>query len=138
MYLKGKGNNEQHKPYSYTSSVDNELSYIAAIIHQYSTWHRCTGVLITHVHILVVPQCLHDDESEGTINIKPFRVYLGTFDYSKRSVEQCRIHSLDVNFNFFIDDHPIKNISNDIGVALVSDRSNNPLLLCNDKCLIVK
>ena len=101
-----------------------DYSYIVAIVYSPTTLNLCNGVLISKIHVLIVPQCFYFEKNYPKIQIQGFTVYLRILN-SEMNYGSYPILAIDVHPDFSIDEQPSINISNDIGVALVNHQVKN-------------
>ena len=95
--------------------VEQNYQYIASI--QYIHVHKCSGIVITQDHVVIVPACFYnEDEQEGELNL--YKVWI-PIPYRGRPGKYFKIVDIHINTKVNI------RLKRDIGLLLVSHYTKN-------------
>ena len=89
------------------SHVEDKFQYIASI--RFWNRHKCSGIVISQDHVLVVPGCFYDEDDKLVGGLHLYEVWI-PIPYKGLPGKYFKIVDIDVNIRF----------KRDIAVLLVS------------------
>ena len=95
-----------------SSHVEDKFQYIASI--RFWNRHKCSGIVISQDHVVIVPACFYDEEDKLIGALHLYEVWI-PIPYHGNSGRYFTIADIDVNTEF----------KDDIGLLLVSHNTKS-------------